>query len=782
MVRPRWRKVWRDLWLHRGRSALVVVAIAAGLAGAGTVLITWALVQRVTRVQYLASDPASATIRTGAVDSALLATIRAVPGVGAAEARRTVVGTVHGGGRWRPAWLFVAPEFAEVRIGALRLLSGTWPDDTTIVIERSSLAFAGLGVGDQALVAAGDRDPQPFTVSGTARDVGLAPGWMENVVYGFVSPEAVVRLGLAPGFDEIKLLVADRSLPRDEVRRIAYRAKAAIEATGRVVDDVEVPEPGEHVHAGQMNSLLYTQGAFGAMALVLCGFLVVNLIAAVLAGERRQIGVLKAIGARWDQLAAIYLLFALALGAAAALLGIPVALWLGRWYGTLKAELLNFDAAGIPVPVGVVVLQAAIGLLVPLVAAWVPVRRATRMPVAELLRGPGPARGETVVAVGGPGWSRLTLLGFRNAARRRVRVAMTLGVLAAGGGVYLGAANLEFAIGQSVDLMYARQGYNVSLRLADPAPAESIEAVARRVEGAGRVEAWGTARAEVPHADGTASDGFPVMAPPIPSAIVAQVPIAGRWLAAGDTANIVVSRAWQRLEPGVEVGDSVTVLLGGDRRRFEVMGLVDAGPAPVAYLPRATFTRGGHSVGSLMVATPLTDFATQIDLIQRLRTAFVEAGLPVATSLRVEEGRRAMEDHLVMVAEFLGLMGWVMMVVGGMGLAATMSLAVLERTREIGVLKAIGARHPTIFRLVLIEGLVIGLASWLVALPLSVPMSVTLAKAFSRIMIAVPIHYLPTPGGVATWLGIVVVVASAASAWPAWQAMRVETRRALGYE
>ena len=74
-----------------------------------------------------------------------------------------------------------------------------------------------------------------------------------------------------------------------------------------------------------------------------------------------------------------------------------------------------------------------------------------------------------------------------------------------------------------------------------------------------------------------------------------------------------------------------------------------------------------------------------------------------------------------MVAGFLGNMSLLMLVVGGLGLASTMSLGVLERTREIGVLRAIGARHGSILAMVQIEGLVIALLSWALAIPLSLP-------------------------------------------------------------
>ena len=123
-----------------------------------------------------------------------------------------------------------------------------------------------------------------------------------------------------------------------------------------------------------------------------------------------------------------------------------------------------------------------------------------------------------------------------------------------------------------------------------------------------------------------------------------------------------------------------------------------------------------------------------------------------------------------------------MIVLGGLGLASTMSLAVLERTREIGVLRAIGARHRSILALVQVEGLVVGILSWAIAIPLSIPMSWVLGQAFARIMLPVPVMLLPQPAAVLQWLGVVVAVSAVACAWPAWRATRIPTTTALAYE
>jgi putative ABC transport system permease protein len=108
-----------------------------------------------------------------------------------------------------------------------------------------------------------------------------------------------------------------------------------------------------------------------------------------------------------------------------------------------------------------------------------------------------------------------------------------------------------------------------------------------------------------------------------------------------------------------------------------------------------------------------------------------------------------------------------------------MSLSVLERTREIGVLRAIGARRGAILTMVQVEGLVIGVLSWALAIPLSVPMSVLLGRAFGRIMIPVPVRYAPEAAGVGQWLAVVLLVSVVACAWPAFRALRITTAAAL---
>jgi putative ABC transport system permease protein len=268
----------------------------------------------------------------------------------------------------------------------------------------------------------------------------------------------------------------------------------------------------------------------------------------------------------------------------------------------------------------------------------------------------------------------------------------------------------------------------------------------------------------------------------VPSAGRLLVPrlIEGRWLGEGAAQELVVSRLLQRQQPALSVGSHHRIA----DRDWIIVGLVEAGPQAVAYTPRAALDAlaGNELAASLALSLERPDSPVAlIDAARQLREAFNEAGIPVAASQSQAENRRVVEDHLLMVVDFLGAMGLVMIAVGAMGLASTMGLAVLERRREIGVLRAIGARDGAILAMVQVEGLTLVALAWLASLPLALPISALLEMAFGRIMFAVPWRLVPSPGTALVWLGLMALISLLACALPARRALRIPAAQALAY-
>ena len=427
-------------------------------------------------------------------------------------------------------------------------------------------------------------------------------------------------------------------------------------------------------------------------------------------------------------------------------------------------------------------------MTVPVLAAAIPVTRGCRIAVGEALRDfgiapPGSDNGNAFLARF-DGLSRPVLLSLRNAFRRRQRLVLTLTTLAVGGAIFLGALNLRKSVSAAVDLLFAPQKFDVIFRMGSAHDPDSLVAMVRALDGVTAVEAWGGARVTIDHGDDRVGNSFVITAPPAGTTLLAAPMAQGRWFASRDANELVVNSKLLADEPSLAVGRTVSLRLNGTLSKWTVVGIAETGPSPAAYAARQSIERvkGSPAATTAVVATNAKTPASRLELIRRLRETLTDQGLDVTTSSSMSQQRSVMEDHLLMVAGFLGDVSILMIVVGGLGLASTMSLSVLERTREIGVLRAIGAQHGAIIGMIQAEGLVIAVLSWLVAIPLSLPMSILLGRAFSRVMLQIPLSLVPEPGGVAKWLGVVVGVSLVACAWPAIRATRITTSAALSYE
>ena len=143
-----------------------------------------------------------------------------------------------------------------------------------------------------------------------------------------------------------------------------------------------------------------------------------------------------------------------------------------------------------------------------------------------------------------------------------------------------------------------------------------------------------------------------------------------------------------------------------------------------------------------------------------------------------EESRSVFE----IIAILLLAMAVLAAVVGGIGLMGTMSINVLERRREIGMMRATGATSPVVAGIFIFEGVLIGVLSWVLAAPLSYPAARLFGRVVGDTLLNADLYFRYSVTGTLAWLVIVVLVATLASLWPALQATRVSVREALAYE
>jgi len=207
-------------------------------------------------------------------------------------------------------------------------------------------------------------------------------------------------------------------------------------------------------------------------------------------------------------------------------------------------------------------------------------------------------------------------------------------------------------------------------------------------------------------------------------------------------------------------------------------------PAPLTYITPAGLTLiGGDPLqaNELKLVMDLHDKERQEEILMAVQSRLSDLGLKATlqTGSEIIGQQRSVVNILI---SLLVAMGLLIAIVGGLGLMGTMGMNVLERTREIGVLRSIGAGNTEIFRLVLIEGLLIGWISWGLSALVAIPITQFLDNSLGQALMTVPIVYIFSVQGLFIWLGIVLVLSTIACLIPARNAVRLTIRDVLAYE
>ena len=786
-----WRKTLRDLWLFKARTLLVVLAIAVGTAAVGVSVTSLIVLRRDLRDGYRATNPAHAVLDTTPFDPALADEVADLPQVAAAEARRLTAARLLIGDESRPLLLWTLPDDAP-SIGRLAPQDGApWPPPAgAILLERSAGVALPIEAGAAVTVRTSDGDAFRLPVAGFVLDMAVAPTTVQPAVYGYIADETAARLGLDGGYNQLQLSVSAANPDRAAVETGVTATTDWLEDRGVVVLRVGIPEPGVHLMQGNVDTGLLMVGILGGLTLLLSAFLVTNVMAAVIAQQVPQIGVLKALGGGRGLVFGLYGRMVAIFGALALLLAVPLGLAGAYFQSTYLAGQLNYDIPSFGLTAATLLVQAAGALLVPALAALGPLRTAARLTIREALGGQG-------IAELAGGWSarlsqlpRLATLALRNVARRRTRLALTLLALALAGAMFIATFGLRLGLYEAVEILVGEFPYDVTIDLAESQPAQRLTRAAAGLPGVERVEAWGVADARRVYADGRLGTSFVLYGVPPSTQIAPFAERSGQWLVAGgeETADpsVYISYETEKLTQRPATGDDLALWLNGQRERAaRLVGISQRPFDATAYMPydafeRATGQRGraGRLVAYLAGDDPRQQAAVADELAARLEAAgIVVSRAETAGSYRASY--RAQFDTLVVL--LMALAGLTALV-GGLGLANTMALNVLERSREIGILRALGARRPLLQRLVLAEGLLIALASVVLAVPLALPLTAALDRVMGASLLGSPLRFAFSPAAALGWLGLVVAIGLIACWLPAERAARLTVREAVAYE
>ncbi|MEW6401634.1 MAG: FtsX-like permease family protein [Chloroflexota bacterium] len=803
MNSPRWKKIMRDLQAARGRIAMMVIAIAVGIFGVGMILGAYTILSRAMRRNYLGTNPASAFIELDRVDDALVEAVSERPGISEAEATSWVGARAEvSPDEWMPVLLFVVPDFEASHVSTVAPEAGAHPPSGgTILVEREVLPMLDMKIGDPLTIQTPNGTKQQIAISGTVHDPALAPAWQEQTVYAYITPATLATLGESETLHILKVVVTDNPYDISAINSTVSELASWLTEQGYAVDEIRIPPPGRHPHQSQMNSVLTLLLVFSLMALVLSAILTATMINGLLAQQIRQIGIMKAIGARSMQITSLYLVLIAVLGIVASVIGVPLGAAAGRSFATVVAQLLNLKIYNDAVAVWAYLVLFGMGILIPVLVALNPILRTTRITVRETISDYGISR-ETSASNLRVSWlSRIRffdntlILALRNTFRRRGRLILTLSLLSAAGAMFMTGVNVQSAWNAYLDQAAAERHYDLEIRFNSPVNIEQLDSILSNVDGVETSESWNMIPAAMNRPDGlnivrTYPDGghgsFTLRSAPLGSELIETPLLSGRWLEAADLEAVVINQSAAAAFPDAEVGDEIQLLIEGQRRSFRVVGIIRQilTPSTAYVLPETFASVTGQPLeltNAVRVVVRGPDDETITSITRNIEQ--VLAGGDIRVKVMVSEALLgdAISGHVYIFIVALLLISTVMAVVGALGLASSMGTSVIERTREFGVMRAIGARSKTILRNIISEGIFIGLMSWVIALPLSIPLTFGIGYLIGNLSFRSPLPLIVSPGGVLIWSSILIIGSIAASAYPAKQASRLTVRETLAY-
>ncbi|MBN1371405.1 MAG: FtsX-like permease family protein [Anaerolineaceae bacterium] len=799
-----WKKIWYDLWQHKSRTLLAIFSIAAGVFAVGAI---FGMVDQMLSgmdAAHRAVNPSHVNIfLRNYVDQTVVDELKNIPGVLDVDPvnQITVRFKTQPDDRWELGTL-VQRDYTQQIYDQILLTEGEWGKDSEIGIERLTSEHWQVGIGDSILLDVGGEE-KSIKINGKVRHPFVQPPLFGGQAHFFTDAAGLSEFGIPEGYyGQLLVRVDEYSLERS--KEIAADIRSNLSKRGIGVIITLYQEPDRHWGRMFVEGINAVMQVMAVVALFLSVILVLNTMTALITQQTDQIGIIKSIGgSKWDILK-VYFTEVLTLGVLALIIALPAgalfAFWMSQWF----LNLFNIDYNTFVLSPTAAWLQVGAAILAPIIASLQPILRGARMTVREAIAtygigadfGSGPIE-KAIERFAAMFFSTLFAISLGNMFRRKGRLILTLSVLVAAGVMFLVVMSLISSTQLTLDNELARRAFTVRIGLTGSHSANEVIPLVSNESEVSDVELWYSRNATLlrrgERLEDSAGLGTQLIGIPGASKMYRPVIIEGRWLGPQDTGKVIVLSQETANKNNLQVGDIVTLDLGDlGQSDWTILGtyrvvygggfFVEPVYTPLAALETVT-GRKGEGTQIVVRADNITTMNAATDLSDRLndRLEGQNIGIDFYTSLVPLKERDYVNNQFASVISTLLGLAMIAATVGAIGLTGALAIGVVERTREIGVMRSIGAQSKTISSLFLMEGALQGLIGWLIAVPIAYILSQPLARLLGQRMLELDLDYAFNFPAVFIWLVVIILFSILASIYPAQIAARARVRENLSY-
>ena len=810
-MRPRWRKVIHDLVDNKMRTLLVVFSIAIGVFSIGVIAGAYAIISNDMSASFAANNPMNVEVRTGYFTDDLIDTIKSMKGVAEAEGRNifTIRVRTPGSVKWMKFNFVAVDNYKESNINLLRKISGeSEPGKGELLLEKKATAKINAAIGSDLEIQLEDGSIKKLKVTGIVQDQTTSAGDFLAAPFAYISMDSLVSLHQPDEFNRLFVVATDGKNDEDHLRQLSADIKDKVEKNNIAVIRTRLMKTNEHPLGSTVQAILGILGALGILILFLSSSLIANTLSSLLNQHLRFIGVMKLVGGRENQILGMYIVLILIFSLISLAIAIPLGGQGAYALSAFIADKLNFSLLYYRIIPLALLIQIIVGLGIPLLVGLNPIIKGSKIKIQralsndlvqtetssnQVLEKQHPSETSLQGRINhffskrGIHFPRPMLIAFRNIFRRKGRLILTLFTLTMGGAIFIAVFNVRVTLHDYIDQIGKYFTADLTMDFNQPYRLDKVELEALKVPGVVRTEGWAFAEGEALFPDGTTADNMVILAPPARSTLVSPILISGRWLQPGDEKSLTLSENILDKFPNLKPGESIHMKVNGKEDDWLVVGIfkfVDQ-EGTIAYSTYEYISHLTHLANksySFRVVTSSHDPAFQQSMSEKLDEHFRAQGYKLEEAQTGSATLKTASESLDILVTFLLIMAILTASVGSIGLTGTMSMNVMERTREIGIMRSIGAVDKVIMRMVILEGVVIGGISWLLGALLSFPITYMLASIVSLAVFNSPIDTKITWDGYLLWLIVVLVLSAIASILPARNAARLTIREVLSYE
>jgi len=784
------RKSVTDLTRRRARTVFSVLTLALAVASISFFAIP-TLIDRAMQEEARAGRLADVTVAMRPVEltNEQLAALVALPNVAALEPRSSVDVRVLIGERRAPARVVGVRDFTRQSVDLVRVESGAFPGPRELLadVQDANVGIYGGRAGDTLTVLGDGAERAEFLVSGRGRSLpGGEQVQDEDVIVLYGSAATVAALSGEPGYGELALRLDDPSpTAAEKTVEAVRRYLTTVPGFAGLSDLPEVRAPGDWPGKADTEQFAQLLGVITVLALLSALVLISNTMSTLVAEQTREIGIMRAVGARRRQVALVYLRTTLLLGALGALVGTALGILLSNLLAGFFARAFWAIDVGFGLDPIVLLVSVLVGLLAPPLAALPAIRRGLRVDLREALEASGSALGGQDAAdraLRRAGFlPRVMQIGLRNAGRRKRRSLATALIVALAVGNLLAVLAMAEAATESTRTSWGDHLEDVQISTsgralfderaerairATPGVAEAEPVLKNTVELAGREAfVWGLER----------------------EPLFRYRLTDGRWFSAGEEQGrervAVIERNIAQII-GVEVGEPVTLATAAGNADFRIVGIAknqqENGTALYVPLTTARALLGQPAGASAYwVKTESPDQAFVDRTTSRFEDRLAALGHEVTSEIKYVAERDEVAANSS-VTTSIAVLGFLIVAMSMVGLANAITTNVLERTREIGILRSLGARARDIRRIFTTEGIALAIAGWLLGIPLGYALTRLLVWLVWEVVdVRLPVVF--PPGNILIALVGTVALALLVLLLPVRRAVRFRPGDALRY-